>query len=110
ENGRLTDGHHDHDHGQRAEVLPDDRRVEQHPHRDEEQHAEEVAERNDVAERLMPVLRFSARAVAATTRMMPPAGRVNSGNTIISGTTARSWTTRMPSMTRLDSVPSRPCA
>ena len=38
------------------------------------------------------------------------AGSLSSGRTIISGTTARSCTTRMPSITRLDSVPSRPCA
>ena len=39
-----------------------------------------------------------------------PAALFNSGNTIINGTTARSWTTRIPSITRLESVPSRPCA
>ena len=46
----------------------------------------------------------------AITRMRPPAGLLNSGSTIISGTTARSWTTSMPSITRLESVPIRPCA
>ena len=50
------------------------------------------------------------RTVAISIRVAPPAGLLNSGSTIISGTTARSCTTSMPSITRLDSVPSRPCA
>ncbi len=51
----------------------------------------------------------AARPAAVATRAKPPLGSLSSGSTIISGTTARSCTTRIPIMTRLERVPSRPC-
>ncbi len=63
-----------------------------------------------VATRTVTVSRTNARPVARITRDAPPLGLLSSGSTIISGTTARSWTTSIPSITRLESVPIRPCA
>ena len=51
----LADDDGDDNERKGAELLPDERRVEQHPDRDEEQHPKEIPQWHDVTERLVRI-------------------------------------------------------
>jgi hypothetical protein len=58
QNRRLADDDRRDNARKRAEVLPGERRIEKHADGREKQHAEQVAQRHDVAERLVGIFRL----------------------------------------------------
>ncbi len=59
EDQRLARTHHQHQQHDETQVGPQEGRVEQHAHRREEEQAEEIAQGDHVAQRLVAVVRFA---------------------------------------------------